>query len=108
MKKGFTTGSCAAAAAKAAAYMLLSGKEKSKIEITTPAGVSYCPQIEEIDMAADHVSCAVRKDAGDDPDITNGTLVFAKVYVGLVPNGGILPPLELSLSFIALLGMFWL
>ena len=90
MKKGFTTGSCAAAAAKAAAYMLLSGKEKSKIEITTPAGVSYCPQIEEIDMAADHVSCAVRKDAGDDPDITNGTLVFAKVSFGEENAGGVI------------------
>ncbi len=79
MKKGFTTGSCAAAAAKAAAYMLLSGKRKNQIKIDTPAKVKYAPFIEEIETGDGYVSCAVRKDAGDDPDITNGTLIFARV-----------------------------
>ena len=79
MRKGFTTGSCAAAASKAAAWMLLSGKEKNKIEITTPAGIVYSPDVEDIIRGDTFVKCAVRKDSGDDPDITNGSLVYAKV-----------------------------
>ncbi len=79
MRKGFTTGSCAAAASKAAAWMLLSGSEKNKIEITTPAGILYNPDIEDITRGESFVKCAVRKDSGDDPDITNGSLVYAKV-----------------------------
>ncbi len=79
MKKGFTTGSCAAAAAKAAAYMLLGGNRTGTVEIITPRGLSYSPRIEEIKISEDSVSCAVRKEAGDDPDITDKILVFAKV-----------------------------
>ena len=79
MRKGFTTGSCAAAASKAAAYMLLSGTVKNKIEITTPAGIIYSPDIEDITRGENFVKCAVRKDAGDDPDVTGGSLVYAKV-----------------------------
>ena len=79
MRKGFTTGSCAAAASKAAAMMLLGGTEKNKIEITTPAGIVYSPDIEDITKGDSYVKCAVRKDSGDDPDITNGSLVYAKV-----------------------------
>ena len=79
MRKGFTTGSCAAAASKAAAWMLLSGNDKNIIEITTPAGIVYNPDIEDITKGESYVKCAVRKDSGDDPDITNGKLVYAKV-----------------------------
>ena len=79
MKNGFTTGSCAAAAGKAAAYMLLGGRRKDHIEIETPAGIRYSPQIEEITMEENSVCCAVRKDSGDDPDITNGILIYAQV-----------------------------
>ena len=81
MKKGFTTGSCAAAAAKAAAYMLLFGTEKKTIQITTPKGPVYEPEILEIERKQDVVSCAVKKDAGDDPDATNGALVYAEVSI---------------------------
>lgn len=79
MRKGFTTGSCAAAAAKAAAYMLLSGNEKTEIGITLPGGETYHAKIEEICRTETDVRCGVRKDAGDDPDVTNGTLIVAKV-----------------------------
>lgn len=78
MKKGFTTGSCAAAAARAAAYMLLGGNRIEQIEIETPAGEKYRPLIEETEIGEDYVQCAVRKDSGDDPDITDGILVYAK------------------------------
>ena len=81
MRNGFTTGSCAAAASKAAAWMLFSGQEKTEITIMTPKGVPYTAAIEEISRDKGMVSCAVRKDGGDDPDITTGSLVFAEVRV---------------------------
>lgn len=79
MRYGFTTGSCAAAASKAAAYMLLSGREKTEITIETPKGIDYHAAIEDITRTEQYVSCAVRKDGGDDPDVTTGALVYAKV-----------------------------
>lgn len=79
MRYGFTTGSCATAAAKAAAYMLLTGKKKKKITIETPKGIIYQASIQKIRRAEREVSCEVVKDGGDDPDITTGTLIFAKV-----------------------------
>ena len=88
MRKGFTTGSCAAAASKAAAWMLLSGTDKNKIEITTPAGIVYSPDIEDITKGESYVKCAVRKDSGDDPDITNGKLVYAKVSLAEKTDSG--------------------
>ncbi|MDE6739324.1 MAG: cobalt-precorrin-5B (C(1))-methyltransferase CbiD [Lachnospiraceae bacterium] len=79
MRYGFTTGSCAAAAAKAAAYMLLTGRKKTKITIETPKGIPYTAQILDIRRGENEVSCAVEKDGGDDPDITTGAWIYAKV-----------------------------
>lgn len=79
MRYGFTTGSCAAAAAKAAAYMLLTGIVKEKITIETPKGIPYTAELLDIDRRETEVSCAVVKDGGDDPDITTGTWIYAKV-----------------------------
>lgn len=79
LRYGYTTGSCAAAAAKAAAWMLLTGKRKDTISLVTPKGISLSLQVEDIRMEEDFVSCAIRKDSGDDPDVTNGTLVYARV-----------------------------
>lgn len=79
MRYGFTTGSCSAAAAKAAAYMLLTGKEKSKIIIETPKGILYEAEICDIKRTEREVSCGVVKDGGDDPDVTSGFVVYAKV-----------------------------
>lgn len=81
LRKGYTTGSCAAAAAKAASYMLLTGKTLNKTSILTPAGITYDADIEDIKRSDGSVSCAVRKDSGDDPDITNGILIYANVSV---------------------------
>ena len=82
MRYGFTTGSCAAAASKAAAYMLLSGRKKKKITIETPKGIPYTAEILAIHRGENEVSCAVRKDGGDDPDVTSGALIGAKVTYG--------------------------
>ncbi len=79
MRYGFTTGSCAAAAAKAAAYMLLTGKKKTEIIIDTPKGIPYKARLVDIVRSENEVSCAVEKDGGDDPDITTGALIYAKV-----------------------------
>lgn len=82
MRYGFTTGSCAAAAAKASAYMLLTGKVKTEISIMTPKGILYTAKLLCIDRQEETVRCAVRKDGGDDPDVTTGALIFAKVSYG--------------------------
>lgn len=79
MRYGFTTGSCAAAAAKAAAYMLLTGQQKTEITIETPKGISYTARLVDIIRRENEVSCAVEKDGGDDPDITTGALIYARV-----------------------------
>ena len=85
MRYGFTTGSCAAAASKAAAYMLLTGKRKTEITIETPKGIPYTAQLIDIVRNEKEVSCAVEKDGGDDPDITTGALIYAKVSYGALP-----------------------
>jgi len=81
VRLGFTTGSCAAAAAKAAAYMLLTGKEKTEITIETPKGIPYHANIVDISRQECIVRCAVIKDGGDDPDVTTGCHVFAEVSI---------------------------
>ena len=87
MRYGFTTGSCAAAAAKAAAYMLLTGQRKTDITIETPKGIVYRAQILDIVCEEHAVSCAVEKDGGDDPDVTSGTWIYAKVSYAKVTYG---------------------
>lgn len=81
-KRGFTTGSCAAAAAKAAAYMLLTGKRKEQISIETPAGIRYHARILAVRREERQVSCGVEKDGGDDPDVTTGAMICACVSFG--------------------------
>ena len=81
MRYGFTTGSCAAAAAKAAAYMLLSGKMKEEITIQTPKGIPFHAQMVDIQRNEKSVICGVVKDGGDDPDITTGTIIYACVSI---------------------------
>ena len=79
LRLGYTTGSCAAAAAKAAAWMLLTGIRRERIKLMTPKGIGLDLRVEEISMEPDRVSCAIEKDSGDDPDVTKGTLIFAEV-----------------------------
>ena len=79
LRYGYTTGSCAAAASKAAAAMLLSGKEISYVELHTPKGIDLRLEVLDISREDNAVSCAIQKDGGDDPDVTNGILIYAKV-----------------------------
>lgn len=93
MRFGYTTGSCAAAACKGAVAMLLGGKPVTEVELMTPKGILLHLELEEVIQEKEYVSCAVRKDAGDDPDTTNGILVYARAEKsaspGIVIDGGI-------------------
>lgn len=79
LRYGYTTGTCAAAAAKAAAEMLFSKQKVDYIKIDTPKGILLDLEVEDVLMVDGMVSCAIRKDAGDDPDDTNGILIYATV-----------------------------
>ena len=83
LKMGYTTGSCAAAAAKAGTRTLLTGVETEEIVLDTPKGIRLHLPVEDIHIQRDEsgipvkVCCAVRKDGGDDIDATNGALIYA-------------------------------
>lgn len=82
MRFGYTTGTCAAAASKAAALMLVSGRTVSAVDIDTPKGIQL--NLEVCGKFADDKKsaiCTVIKDSGDDPDVTNGMPVCAKVFL---------------------------
>lgn len=66
MRFGYTTGSCAAAACKGACLMLL-GKEKlTSVPLMTPKGILLDLELHDIQISENQVTCAVKKDAGDD------------------------------------------
>ncbi|MBU3916775.1 cobalt-precorrin-5B (C(1))-methyltransferase CbiD [bacterium] len=79
LKCGYTTGSCAAGAAKASAIMLLSGKNPEHIEIDTPAGIKLRLVVSDHFRDENSASCAIIKDGGDDHDSTDGLKIFAEV-----------------------------
>ena len=79
LRFGYTTGSCAAAAAKGAVKMLLGGEKLSEVELMTPKGILLHLTLLDIEISENSVRCAVQKDAGDDPDTTNGLLIYAEV-----------------------------
>ena len=92
LRYGYTTGSCAAAAAKAAAWMLLNNESLDEVSLMTPKGILLHLAIEDLSRRRDEVRCAVRKDGGDDPDATHGILIYACVkkrrHPGVVIKGG--------------------
>lgn len=90
LRLGYTTGSCAAAAAKAAAWMLLTGRPREMIGLITPKGIRLELEVTDISMEPGRVSCAVVKDGGDDPDITTGAHITATVVRATRPGVEIL------------------
>ena len=84
LRFGYTTGSCAAGAARGAVRLLLGEDEISEVELMTPKGILLHLEILDRKLSENAASCAVRKDAGDDPDTTNGILVYAKVEKFLI------------------------
>ena len=87
LRTGFTTGSCAAAAAKAATLALLSGKVVDQVTIRLPIGRDATFSVHRCQWADDRpeVSCSVIKDGGDDPDVTHGAEICA--VVSQAPSG---------------------
>ncbi len=93
MRCGYTTGSCAAAAARAATELLVAGEVVPAVTLLTPAGIEVVIEVEEHDAGPGWAECAVQKDSGDDPDVTNGALVYARVEYcdepGVSIDGGV-------------------
>lgn len=79
LRSGFTTGTCATAASKAALMALLTGKEQNFSTISLPSGECITLPVIQTDVRNDSATCSVVKDAGDDPDVTNGCTINATV-----------------------------
>lgn len=79
LRCGCTTGTCAAAAARAAATLLLTGTTPGAVLVDTPAGLTVEVEVEASRLRAEEAVCAVTKDAGDDPDVTDGLRIVAAV-----------------------------
>ena len=81
LRSGFTTGACATAAARAAAVFLLRGTLPERVEVILPEGQSavWKPEYESEEPCQGYLR--VQKDAGDDPDVTHGSWVYACVTI---------------------------
>ena len=92
LRCGYTTGTCAAAAARGAAEGLLGGAFPAAVEIQTPAGIPVRVDLEDCSAGPGWAGCAARKDGGDDPDVTDGALIYARAEMrdepGIVIDGG--------------------
>jgi len=77
LRNGLTTGTCAAAVAKAAASMLVDGRMVEHVPVTLPGGGEVILEIHEATIHDGEASCMTVKDAGDDPDVTNGIKIYA-------------------------------
>jgi cobalt-precorrin-5B (C1)-methyltransferase len=92
LRTGYTTGACAAAAAKAAAEVLMSQQRVIQVEIGLPTGERARMPVGRCEILPGRVRCSVIKDAGDDPDVTNHAEICASVEWqerrGIVIEGG--------------------
>ena len=79
LRRGFTTGSCAAAASKAAAQLLFEDFCAEKVSLLTPKGIFLEIKIESREKKEGWARCSVKKYAGDDPDITDGIRIYSTV-----------------------------
>ena len=86
LRCGYTTGTCAAAAAKGATLLLLTGKAPVAVDILTPKGIALRLPLAAVKREAEEACCAVRKFSGDDPDVTDGALIWARVRISPVPG----------------------
>ena len=111
LRCGYTTGTCAAAASKAAVAMLFKQELMDSVAITTPNQTDLIIDVLNPQFKDNVASCSIEKDSGDDPDITNGILVSSKVTllpdsseiiieggkgVGKVTKGGLDQPVGMS------------
>ncbi len=87
LRKGWTTGACATAAVRAAYEALLTGAFSDPVSITLPKGEQPSFALVHSDLGDNHAEAAVVKDAGDDPDVTHGATVMARVALALAGTG---------------------
>ncbi|HYP57553.1 MAG TPA: cobalt-precorrin-5B (C(1))-methyltransferase [Beijerinckia sp.] len=88
LRKGWTTGTCAAAATRAAYEALMCGSFPDPVAITLPGGMRPAFALAFEERGSDFAAAGIIKDAGDDPDVTHGALVVSRVRHG-VPGSGI-------------------
>ncbi|MFK2824101.1 cobalt-precorrin-5B (C(1))-methyltransferase [Bacillus sp. B190/17] len=92
LRKGYTTGACATAAVQAALVSLLSGEKQESATIYLPAKVFATFAVESCQVQKDRAIAAIKKDAGDDPDVTHGAIIYAEVMLknepGIELDGG--------------------
>lgn len=79
LRQGYTTGTCAALAAGAAAELLLTGRPPERTSLMTPKGLAVCVAVAAAELDGKIARCAIQKDAGDDYDVTDGMLIWAAV-----------------------------
>jgi len=88
LRRGWTTGACATAAAKAAYQALLTGVFPDPVEITLPKGQTVGFALAFEDAGNEHARAGIIKDAGDDPDVTHGAMIVATVRKA-APGSGV-------------------
>ena len=86
LRCGYTTGTCAALAASGAARLLLTGEAAETLSLCTPKGWTVEVSPEGLARTGNGAVCSVRKDGGDDADVTHGMLVTASVRLTQVPG----------------------
>jgi cobalt-precorrin-5B (C1)-methyltransferase len=87
LRSGYTTGACAAAAAKAAVLLLLGRPRPELVEIPFPDGSRHAFAVHHCEVKSGQAWASVIKDAGDDPDVTNGAEI--KASASFLPEGKI-------------------
>ena len=79
LRRGYTTGSCSAAATKAALLMMMGGERCETVSIDTPKGIELSLEVSDQEYSPCEALCSITKDAGDDPDATHGLRIFSRV-----------------------------
>ncbi|MDR3375560.1 MAG: cobalt-precorrin-5B (C(1))-methyltransferase [Ancalomicrobiaceae bacterium] len=88
LRRGWTTGACATAATRAATEALRTGRFPDPVEIGLPSGQRVAFALATSELGGGYATAGVIKDAGDDPDVTHGALIVARVSLG-VPGTGV-------------------
>jgi cobalt-precorrin-5B (C1)-methyltransferase len=86
LRSGLTTGSCATATSLAAARLLLDGTSTDAVEIVLPKGKQVRMRLEFCRLIEDGAEAGTLKDAGDDPDVTHGALLYSQVRLSSAPG----------------------
>src|SRR5687767_6576457 len=87
LRRGWTTGACATAAAKAALAALRTGRFEDPVTITLPGGQTPAFVLAHEAMGEGYAEAGIIKDAGDDPDVTHGALIITRVAHGAIGSG---------------------